>query len=405
MHGSTWLRRIIGGGLARLIGEHRYSHSMTVIAQLLRTCRRSMTSAAIMTTALTLAAIGSAVAQAPPPIAASPVGVSAQPAGPTVPPHAPTPSEPAGALATTASRDAPVVPTAGVAAAPAEPAEPDDVRGKLGILADVKRIVLAEESNGWVLDRIAITAMYPNVLQTVCRASLNAREAALRDLVAQQARAGDPKVLFQHSGSMTAAVEAALHVQRMHATLQAVVDGAVADCPFYIRPQRGYDGRQTDRNRMTLSLETGGLVQFRYTNRELSYGGGGSLRILPGYGFGRVSVLGGLELSGGAMVKANDTSTFVLNYFPAVPVVVRLRGTMWHADVETAVVSLLQGDNYNLSFGGRIGFGIGISALRTRFVIPWAGIGIAYEYFAESGGRPAASFVRGGFRLGFQWAP
>ena len=278
-------------------------------------------------------------------------------------------------------------------------AEPEDVRGKQGILADVKRIVLAEEANGWVLDRVAINSMYPVVLQTVCRASVNARQAALRALAAEQAQLGDPKAIYERTGSLNSEVEAALHVQRMHATLQAVVDGAAADCPFYIRPEYGFDGRQTDRNRFTLSLETGGLVQFRYTDGGLSYGGGGGLRILPGYGFGRVSVLGGVELSGGAMVKAKDTSTFVLNYFPAVPVVVRLRGTMWHADIEAAAVSLLQADNTNVSFG------VGISALRTRFIIPWAGIGIAYEYFAESGGRSAASFVRGGFRLGFQWAP
>jgi hypothetical protein len=284
-------------------------------------------------------------------------------------------------------------------------AESDDVRGTLGVLADLHRIVRAEQADGWVLDRVAIASMYPVVLQTVCRASVSARQGALRELTTQQVRLGDPKQIFERSGGLTSEVEAALEVQRMHATLKAVVDVASADCPFYILPQRGYDGRQTDRNRPTLSLETGGLVQFRYTNREVSYGGGGGLRILPGYGFGRLSLLAGVELSGGAMVKANDTSKFVLNYFPAVPVVVRLRGIMWHADIEAAAVSLLQGDNTELSFGGRIGIGIGISALRTRFVIPWAGIGIAYEYFAESGGRPAASFFRGGFRLGFQWAP
>lgn len=329
--------------------------------------------------------------------------VSLQSAAADTPGDAPTPAGdqvgPAPAAAAPVPEPARVAPTMPVAA------EPEDVRGKQGILADVKRIVLAEEANGWVLDRVAINSIYPVVLQTVCRASVNARQAALRALVAEQNQLGDPKAIYARTGSLNSEVEAALHVQRMYATLQAVVDGAAADCPFYIRPEYGFDGRQTDRNRFTLSLETGGLVQFRYTDGGLSYGGGGGLRILPGYGFGRVSLLGGLELSGGAMVKAKDTSTFVLNYFPAVPVVVRLRGTMWHADIEAAAVSLLQADNTNVSFGGRIGFGVGISALRTRFIIPWAGIGIAYEYFAESGGRSAASFFRGGFRLGFQWAP
>ncbi len=364
-----------------------------IVVPTLRSPRRAIAARACIGAALIVASSHPASADVPSPTAAPAASSVAQPDA------APVLVE---SLAGEALQNLPVVPTVALVVAPHEP---DDDRGKLGILADVKRIVLAEEGNGWVLDRVAITSMYPVVLQTVCRASISARQAALRDLVAQQLRLGDPKTIFERRGSLTSEVEAALHVQRMHATLQSVVDGAAADCPFYIRPQRGYDGRQTDRNRMTLSLETGGLVQFRYTNSEVSYGGGGGLRILPGYGFGRVSLLGGIELSGGAMVKATDTSKFVLNYFPAVPVVVRLRGTMWHVDVEAAAVSLLQGDNTNLSFGGRLGVGIGISALRTRFIIPWAGIGIAYEYFAESGGRPAASFLRGGFRLGFQWAP
>lgn len=366
-----------------------------IVVPTLHRRRRAIAAGACISTALTVAALHAASADVPTPPAAPEAGSAAQTDAASVPVEV---------LATDALPSVPVVPTVALAVALAA-SESDDDRGKLGILADLKRIVLAEEANGWVLDRVAINSMYPVVLQTVCRASVNARHAALRDLLAQQQRLGDPKTIFQRTGSLNSEVEAALHVQRMHATLQSVVDGAAADCPFYIRPQRGYDGRQTDRNRVTLSLETGGLVQFRYTNSELSYGGGGGLRILPGYGFGRISLLGGIELSGGAMVKATDTSKFVLNYFPAVPVVVRLRGTMWHADVEAAAVSLLQGDNTNVSFGGRLGFGIGISALRTRFIIPWAGVGIAYEYFAESGGRPAASFIRGGFRLGFQWAP
>jgi hypothetical protein len=280
-----------------------------------------------------------------------------------------------------------------------------DPTGTSGLLADIERIVTSEESNDWFIERKSMEAIYPVVLQSVCRASMAARRDALATLAIRRASVGDAKALFAVRQELDDQVEAALHVERMHNALTIATQSAVADCPFYILPQNGYNGRQTDRNQFTISIETGGLVQFRYTESALSYGGGGALRILPGYGFGKLTLLGGLEISGGAMIKASDTSKLILNYFPTIPVVARLRGTTWHADTELAAVSWVQSDNRDISFGGRIGFTIGVSALRNRFIIPWAGIGVAYEYFPSGDARPAAHFLRGGVRLGFQWAP
>jgi hypothetical protein len=77
----------------------------------------------------------------------------------------------------------------------------------------------------------------------------------------------------------------------------------------------------------------------------------------------------------------------------------------WHYDFEVAPVSLFQASNSNLSYGGRVGFGIGVSALRTRGFIPWAGAALAYDHYFESGGRAAAQFVRAGLRVGAVYAP
>lgn len=284
-------------------------------------------------------------------------------------------------------------------------AEQADTRGEEGILADLERIVAAEEAAGWFLDRTSIETIYPVVLQTVCRASEPARSGALLTLEGRVTRLGEPKELFAKAGEVTREIETALHAQRMRDTLRAVALGAAKDCPFYIRPQHAYDGRQTDRHRFTLSLETGGLVQLRQTAGTWGYGGGASARLLPGWGFGTISVLAGFEFSGGAMLRLEDTSKFVINYLPALPVVVRFHHNLWHYDAEVAAVSLFQADDMRVSFGGRIGGGIGLSALRTRFLIPWAGIAVAYEYYADGNARPAAHLVRGGIRLGFQWDP
>jgi hypothetical protein len=77
----------------------------------------------------------------------------------------------------------------------------------------------------------------------------------------------------------------------------------------------------------------------------------------------------------------------------------------WHYDFEVAPVALFQADDGNISFGGRVGFAIGVFALRTRNVLPWVGAGIAYEHYFESGGRAPAEFLRGGLRAGAVWDP
>ncbi|HEU5075090.1 MAG TPA: hypothetical protein VFU02_12960, partial [Polyangiaceae bacterium] len=101
----------------------------------------------------------------------------------------------------------------------------------------------------------------------------------------------------------------------------------------------------------------------------------------------------------------DETTGLAINYFTAVPVIARLRSVAWHYDIEFAPVALFQTDDTRISYGARIGTTVGISALYTTGIIPWAGISFAYEYYVESGGRPEAHFIRGGFRAGLSWDP
>lgn len=285
---------------------------------------------------------------------------------------------------------------------PARGDEPADERGGAGLRADVARIVDAESAGGWFLDATHFEAMKPALLQSVCRATISARGVALLGLENERVAAGDPRALWERAGRKldTAATRALRADREARALRLAIASGG--ECPFWIAPEHGFDGRQTDRNRLTLNLETGGLLQVRHASGAFTYGGGGVVRALAGYGFGgTVTLLAGGEFAGGAMLRAGTTtSQFVVNYFPALPVVVRIHDGSWHYDLEVAAVSLFQADDFSASFGGRVGAGIGVSALRTRYVTPWAGIGAAYEHYVESGGRPPTDFFRAGLRIG-----
>jgi hypothetical protein len=296
-----------------------------------------------------------------------------------------------------------------VAHAQPAPATPPAIADAVdGLVADVERIVSAQESGSWFVDESAYRDMYEDLMESVCRATPAARQAARAELLRRSQAVGDPRALYFSAGRRrTSAVDDALIQERQLTALDHALKGVERDCPFWVDPDPEFVGRQTDRDRFTLSVETGGMAQIRQTAGTWTLGGGGVARILPGYGFGGdISVLAGIEFGGGAMLRPNTEPTeFVINYFPAIPLLLRVHDVAWHYDFELAPVALFQADEGELSFGGRVGFATGVFALRIRGVLPWAGAAIAYEHYVPSGDRPRAHFIRGGLRVGVVWDP
>jgi len=282
-----------------------------------------------------------------------------------------------------------------------------DPAGARGLLADVDRIVAGEESEGWFGDEDAFRSIEQALLESTCRATLDARAEALTTLRARNASAGDPRALFAAAREMTEPVAAALTIDRQRRALELSVARADTQCPFWVSPAPGFKGLQSDRQRFTLSLETAGNVQLRQTEQHWDFGAGGWGRLLPGYGLSdRFTLLAGVEFGGGAMDRPHTgASQFIINYFPAIPVVLRTHHRTWHYDLELAPVALFQADNTRLSYGLRAGGGVGFSAFRRHNFLPWAGIALSYEHYFAGGGRSTAEFIRSDLRVGFMWDP
>jgi hypothetical protein len=201
-------------------------------------------------------------------------------------------------------------------------------------------------------------------------------------------------------------VEAALETQRTLTALQRGIAVADRDCPFWLQPDPKFRGLQSMRDRWIVNFDTGGTLQLRYTQHDWTIGAGGFGRMLGGYSFTRVSLLAGLELGGGALVAPNTHPTaFLVNYIPAIPVLLRLHRNSWHVDLEAAAVSLFQAGNTQFSYGVRSGITIGVSGLRVRGILPWIGIGVATEYHFANSARPEAWYLRSGLRVGGVWDP
>jgi hypothetical protein len=282
-----------------------------------------------------------------------------------------------------------------------------DAEGARGLLADVDRIVAGEESEGWFADSEALQEISRPALESTCRATPEARAEALEVLKQRSAEAGDPRALFQSQHELSDSVKQALTLDRQRRVLELALSRVAAECPFWLAPQPGFRGLQSERQRWTLSLETAGNVQLRHTLGRFAFGAGGWGRILPGYGISdRLTLLAGVEFGGGAMVRPNTgASQFIINYFPAIPLVLRVHHRTWHYDIEAAPVALFQADNTWPSYGFRFGGGIGFSALRRHDFLPWAGVAASYEHYFAGAGRAEAEFLRADLRVGFVWDP
>jgi hypothetical protein len=274
------------------------------------------------------------------------------------------------------------------------------------LLFDVSRIVDAEEDSGWLIDEEAQGEIHAVVMESVCRATPQVRAAALANLEREVAERGDPRSLFARAGKLTSDVEAALRAGRQRDALGRAVREAPRECPFWVRADPEFRGLQSTRDRFILNFDTGGTVQLRETQGTWTIGAGGFGRALAGYSFTRVSLLGGFELGGGALLEPHTQPTeFVVNYLPALPLIVRTHYQDWNLDLEGAPVALFQAGNSQWSYGVRAGATIGFSSLRLRGILPWVGLGFATEYHFENSARPEAWYLRGGFRVGGVWDP
>jgi hypothetical protein len=256
------------------------------------------------------------------------------------------------------------------------------------LLFDLARIVAAEENSGWLLDESAQNEIHRDVMESVCRSTPEVRARAEQQVREQSATAGDPRALFERAGGRRSSeVDAALEAQRTLAALQRAAAAAPRECPFWVRPDPEFRGLQSTRDRWIINFDTGGFG-----------------RVLGGYSFTRISLLAGAEFGGGALVVPNSHPTaFVVNYIPAIPVLLRWHRDAWNLDLEAASVGLFQAGNTRFSYGLRGGMTIGVSGLRVRGILPWVGIGVASEYHFENSARPAAWYLRGGLRVGGVW--
>ncbi|MDI1481264.1 hypothetical protein [Polyangium sp. y55x31] len=284
-------------------------------------------------------------------------------------------------------------------------AEPPS-RAESALLHDLVKIVESKANSGWKIDRYELETMMPDALESVC----GTPEEVRLDALARQARTveslgGPVAEAFRKNGGKMSGLSDLLAATRVHDLLAEALKRAPAECPFWITPSPAFRGVQTDADRFTLNLETDGLFLLRRTEGKFLPGAGGSGRLLLGRGLShRFTLLFGLEFGGWALIEQSEEATnFPLEFIGAVPLVVRHVRETWQFDLELAPVAFLTQSDLRPSAGGRVGVSIGVSTLRIRRIMPWAGLQLSAEHYPANDVRGTITVIKGGGRVGFDW--
>jgi hypothetical protein len=290
--------------------------------------------------------------------------------------------------------------------AAAPPAGGEQSIAVTGLIIDLEKMVEAQAALGWTIDRYEYEEMMSPALMSVCSATEAARAAALAALERQEAALGGPaEAAFRKNGGDLRELGELLLITRVRTLLAAAMRRAPFECPFWLRPSPSFRGREIDAYRTTLNMEGGGLGVLQGDGQNALVGAGGSARLLLGRGLDeRWTFLAGGEFGGTALFNQDGTETrFPIGFVVALPIVLRRNDRTWHYEGEVASLAYFTHDDMRPSPGLRAGALVGVSTLRVRNIMPWVGVGAAFEYVFDTAVRPAQWALKAGGRIGFDW--
>jgi hypothetical protein len=263
----------------------------------------------------------------------------------------------------------------------------------------------------------------PDVMKSACQVTAEDREAAAVWLDRYIAELGGPDVeaAWRAREKDLGKVETLLLVTRTRLLLGRAIDWAKQGrCPFWLEPTPDFHGVHTQDYRFIATLEGGGRVTQEYALGSVRFGGGGSGRLLIGYGFAEGWGLStGLEFGGGARftnLQLGEQSEFPQLVGQAVaPFVLRRQlGRTTHAEVELGPMAFFDRGSadpvtreleLHFDWGTRLGFAIGGTYLRLqRGFIPKFAVAFTVDFVPAVMDQPGLTQLGIGLRTGIDFS-
>lgn len=289
-----------------------------------------------------------------------------------------------------------------VAAACAERLPP--ARSSANLYRDVQRIVNVRETLGWRIDRVEREELLPDALDSVCRATPAARSEALAWVDARiVALGGDVEEAWRKAGRRLAKVRPLLELHRIRLVLDAAIEAAPRDCPFWLTPREPFHGRQVADDRWLLTLEGGGKGVLLHSAGETDFAGGGAGRLLLGRTFGRrLGLHAGIEGGGSAGFPRDAMgarTSLVLALDLVFPVVLRIRFVNSYLELEGGWLAHVTEDDGDARSGIHAGVAMGVRSARERWFTPGLALALTWERVFEDDTAPAITFIKLGLRV------
>jgi len=287
----------------------------------------------------------------------------------------------------------------GLSAAPSDAAR--------GLVRDLEKIVVLQQQGGWQVDEYEYRSMLPIAMNSLCQVNDAARAEAGAIIEERlQNLGGSPEIQLKEAGVALDELKDAMTIWR----IKTLLERSLADaqfCPFWMERSEAFFGVHADEGRWSYGLEGGGLLITRRTAGDFRFGAGGGGRLTAAYGFSpEWDLRGGLGIGGGALGDSTvQTENVDIDFFMNAPIIIRHTGVLWRQEIEVAPLSAGIPGVQTLRFGVRVGGLMGLSYLRLREIMPWAGLAIYGEHLFARGNMPSAWTLRVGARFGFSWAP
>jgi len=286
---------------------------------------------------------------------------------------------------------------------PEEPAQ-------ASLYEDARRIVQTASATGWIIDRLEIQRLAPTLMQSACQVSAERRVALIEWLDRRVLDLGGPAAdAYVRLGRDRGAVSHLIELERIRDLVAYGHAHADEDCPFWLEPVDDFDGVQGDYDRLTLVLESRGILTLNISGGEVAIGGSGGGRLLFGYGTSHeLTLLLGLELGAAALFESdgdNGKREAQGRLVAAVPLVFRINdgGRVW--DIETALSGIYRESDARVDLGGRVAFATGIATPRIGAFKPLIVFWLMYEIFPPQGRQPTSHFIGIGTRIGVNIDP
>lgn len=282
--------------------------------------------------------------------------------------------------------------------------------GERGLYVDARQVVASAERLDWVVDRLEVEAVRPEIMRSACHTPRAARRA-LRGWIGDRiADLGGPSVaLHALHGEDAPGLSKVQHLERVALLLDAA-ERRVGECPYWIEPSADFAGIHADAMRWVLLAETMPSFQLLLAEGlETRFGGAGLGRLLVGRGLNhRWTVAAGFEMGLASVITLDEDDS--LSITPAfalgIPALLRWNDGPLRADIGASFTGRsASADFSDPRYGVRWSVAFGVATLRVLGVQPYVMLWTGHEYQFETGDQPGQHGLRVGTRVGFNWDP